>query len=365
MIDTTTVKQQTDLLSLVGRDTRLIKVASREYSGACPRCGGNDRFHVNQDKGWFCRYCTGDPDGITGHWHDAIDYLMWRDNIDFIAAYKRLGGNTAISEEDRARIKSERDQRENERKANELKQRRDKRTELDTSRVWLEYYSNLDTLDKRDLWHKRGLSDLWIDYFQVGYCPSRTFGAGDTTTTSASITIPTMVPELTSNGALQGASLSWSCIGLAHRLLSDNTPGGKYRPHSSGLGKSLFNCDLYSTSILGPVLIVEGEIKAMVTWAMMQDYIADHKSMLSGYTVIGVAGKSIKSEWLDELNAASTVTICLDPDALTEAERTARAIGSDRARVIDLPGKIDDMIIEGSIKPRTLEGLIRGARRIK
>src|SRR5207245_596775 len=46
-IDTEAIKQRTDLLGLIGADTRLKKVAMTgggEYAGACPFCGGRDRF---------------------------------------------------------------------------------------------------------------------------------------------------------------------------------------------------------------------------------------------------------------------------------------------------------------------------------
>ena len=53
-IDTWAVKQRTDLLGLIGADTRLKKVAStadREYAGPGPFCGGRDRFQVQPAKG--------------------------------------------------------------------------------------------------------------------------------------------------------------------------------------------------------------------------------------------------------------------------------------------------------------------------
>lgn len=365
MIDTTTIKQQTDLLDLINTNTSLQKIGSIEYAGPCPKCGGNDRFHVNVDKGWFCRVCTGSPDGSSGHWHDAIDYLMWRDGIDFISAYKRLGGDTTISDTDRERLKVERKRIEQERKEAEEAERQTKRAELHASQVWKEYYANLDSLNKRELWHKRGLSDLWIDYFQVGYCPSKIFGFAEKAIDSPSITIPTFRTKLIETNDQNGRQLEWHCIGLVHRLLLDNTPGGKYRPHTSGLGKGLFICDLYGQNIIGPVLLVEGEIKAMVAWAMIQDSVYKKSSVLGRFTVVGVSGKSIKPEWLDELSGASEVYICLDPDARKEAEQTAHTIGPERARLLDLPGKIDDMINEGSIDARSFEGLIKGARRVK
>ena len=47
--DVETIKQNTDLLTLIGCDTALKKVASTkggEYAGPCPFCGGRDRFRV-------------------------------------------------------------------------------------------------------------------------------------------------------------------------------------------------------------------------------------------------------------------------------------------------------------------------------
>lgn len=77
------------LLDLIGRDTVLRKVASTrggEFAGACPFCGGTDRFHVQPNYGdgyWFCRQC-----GAKG---DAIEYVKKRDNVPFKVAVQTLG----------------------------------------------------------------------------------------------------------------------------------------------------------------------------------------------------------------------------------------------------------------------------------
>lgn len=68
-------KASVDLLSLIGRDTILRKVANTrggEYAGACPVCKGRDRFHVQPNYGggyFFCRQCEAKG--------DAIAYLRW------------------------------------------------------------------------------------------------------------------------------------------------------------------------------------------------------------------------------------------------------------------------------------------------
>src|SRR5438067_4287807 len=77
-----------DLLSLVGRDTTLRRVAGTrggEYAGPCPLCGGEDRFRIQPEQGrWWCRGCR-------DRWGDAIDYIRWRDGISFIDACRALG----------------------------------------------------------------------------------------------------------------------------------------------------------------------------------------------------------------------------------------------------------------------------------
>lgn len=62
--------QTADLYTLIGQDTVLRKAAGThggEYQGACPFCGGKDRFRVwpNDTKsGWWCRMCEKGGDAI-------------------------------------------------------------------------------------------------------------------------------------------------------------------------------------------------------------------------------------------------------------------------------------------------------------
>jgi len=89
MIDTTEIHQTVDLLTLIGRDTELKRMASTnggEWAGPCPFCGGRDRFRVwpNADPPrWWCRQCA-----CNG---DAIAYIMQRDGLGFLAACDALG----------------------------------------------------------------------------------------------------------------------------------------------------------------------------------------------------------------------------------------------------------------------------------
>ena len=85
-MDASRINQTIELLSLVRHG---LKKAGRYHFGACPFCGGVDRFtikHTPEGDRWHCRQC-GD-----GKYHTAIDYIMRRDNCDFKTAYQTLTG---------------------------------------------------------------------------------------------------------------------------------------------------------------------------------------------------------------------------------------------------------------------------------
>jgi phage/plasmid primase-like uncharacterized protein len=84
------------------RDADLIRLAEQygvtlrrsavnEVSGACPRCGGRDRFSIKvKERIWFCRHCggPGNKDGGKG----AIDLVMLVEDCGFVEAVQRLTG---------------------------------------------------------------------------------------------------------------------------------------------------------------------------------------------------------------------------------------------------------------------------------
>jgi hypothetical protein len=78
------------MATLQGLDLRLKKNGPHELTGACPRCGGVDRFNVNTTKGaWFCRGC----DAKGG---DGISLLMHVRGLVFREAVEDLIGEIAV-----------------------------------------------------------------------------------------------------------------------------------------------------------------------------------------------------------------------------------------------------------------------------
>ena len=81
-INTEQLKQNIDLRELAGRYTELRKETSNELSGACPKCGGADRFHCTAH--WYmCRHCH-EKRG------DAIEFTQWLKGCDFKQAAAML-----------------------------------------------------------------------------------------------------------------------------------------------------------------------------------------------------------------------------------------------------------------------------------
>ena len=360
MNDLVALTKNVDLVGLIGKDVRLVKVSAREYAGPCVRCGGRDRFRLNLDRGWFCRQCQEAPDS-GGHWHDAIDYIQFRDGLTFVDAVERLTGRRQVTPEEAARIEEMHRQHVAELERQEAETRKAAADELTTSGDWQRYNANLKEDPRaREYWRVRGIADDWQDYYGLGYCPERDWKAGSETVRSASLTIPYFIPVVEQHPG-EGDDYTWRVIDLKHRLLMTDAPGGKYRHHIAGCGNNLFVTDLFvhPERLFADVLIVEGEIKAMVVNACLYDEDNCH---LPSLTVIGVPGKNWKPEWIAQFQRAERVFVCLDPDAYKDAGRLASMIG-EQARNILLPEKIDDLILAGALNRNTLRRLFDGAWR--
>jgi len=354
MIDVEAINASINLVDMIGKYTRLRKCGPNEYCGACPRCGGDNRLHVQPLK-WFCRQCHSDK-----AWDDAIGFTMWFHGIDFKAACTQLGGRTLnATPEQLAQIAAQRAEAERlELEAARAEQRK-AAERLNQSKVWEVYHHHPKTYE---MWQARGLSPSWVRFYKLGYCPSHEFTHEDKVFTSPTLTIPYWRID---------DKHEWQCIGLRHRLLLDNAPGGKYRPEHAGLGNHLFFADPCALRDR-KILIVEGEIKAMVTWAAMWDDCNGLEcSECADYdlAVIGVPGASWKSEYLQDLVEAQRDFICFDPDTFDRPAnakpdwkpspvRMRDAIG-DKAKVIRLPQKIDDLINAGIIDAQFLVELMR------
>ena len=345
-----------ELVDLIGRTTVLRKVGSSEYAGACPFCGGTDRFHVNLASGWFCRKCTGVP-GADGHWGDAIDFIRKLDGCSFAEARERLGIDGGISDERARGIEEERERADAQERERKHKNSARILAQIQGGHLDEIYHANLGDEDGRGwkLWEGRGLSRAWVQYWGLGYCPARvwTDRKGENVT-SDSLTIPYYEPEY-------GESCEFRLKGLQHRLLDTGAIKrlGKYRPERGGIEKELFWTSVTERH-QNPtdLLLVEGEIKAMVTWANLWTKDTD-MPMAPMLSVVGVPGMQWRGDWLALFRSARRVWVCFDPDETAReiARKLAVVIGA-QAAPLNLPDKIDDLFNIGALSGQGLIDLL-------
>ena len=126
--------KRADLVSLAERHTTLKRESAKEHSGPCPRCGGDDRFHVSAgDQGegwWFCRQCHQKPG-------DAIEFARWlTPGLSFRAAVEQLSGSGITSPASPAAQRRQPEHRQAPAQAEEWRQRAERMVADAQRRLW-------------------------------------------------------------------------------------------------------------------------------------------------------------------------------------------------------------------------------------
>lgn len=209
--------------------------------------------------------------------------------------------------------------------------------ELQEARTWMRYHEQL-TDEARAKWESWGIPEFYQEYWQLGYDPDRVILSGGTEWHTPTMTIPIFEP-------------GWNCINIRHRLLNPPKPSDKYRPERSGLPASLYIAEP-ELGLTGRTILVEGEKKAMVTFIT-----ADDPNM----QVVGIPGKTPNYALIEKMGECNPVYIILDPDAQADARRVALMLGHERCRLIELPGKIDDLIIAHDLDKFWMRRVMRQA----
>ena len=303
----------TDPVGLAERHWSIsLKRASRQeyYSiSGCPFCGSSgdktDRFRIFLDGSprYWCRQC-----GKQGF----LDVLEKRD---------------PLTPEEKRLYRIEAEQRRQAQRQAETERRLTALEQMHKCKDHIAYHQALDE-QTLEYWWTEGMTTETINKYMLGYCTSC-----PTFRESPSYTIP-----IINRGKLEN---------IRHRIIRPNG-AGKYRPHCSGLGLSLFNVDSLDRA-KKRILIVEGEKKCLVV-------------QQSGFPSVGITGKrSFKGEWLDWFIHIRTVYVVLDPDATESAYRLAAVFGR-RGRVVEMPVKIDDAIVKYRASSFDIENFLRLAR---
>ena len=324
-----------DLLQICEQAGAQFHRQSGGYRSHCPLHGGDgeNNFSVYQDDGkqkWRCH----SADCGQG---DVIDFVMiWR-KLDQRGAIEYLTGGKSITPAEAAQLAQDRANRAEEYKQKKEAEYLDALHALRMAKAWVTYYHNLlDNQQARRLWYARGVPDVFQDIWQLGYADKFSYMTNAGRWISPSLVIPIF--------AIGQAEP----INIRHRILNPASPKDKYRPERSGLRSAPFIADPEQEH--ERVLVVEGEIKAMVSYIALDD---------SKLQVYGIPGKN-NFEALKDALIGHEVYILLDPDAGDQAARMAQMV---KGRVINLQVKVDDAINAGHLTGRGLHRLMKNARK--
>lgn len=298
---------------LQGKVQYVRQVAKDEWSSSCPNCGGTthkngefpDRFRMwtnargkNKILGW-CRHCSyvWFPDTEKPPSREEFD--AWRKEQIQVEEQRKREAERAI-----ALLKSE--------------------------KVWMLYHERLNDWAKEVI-KSWGIREDWAHYWKLGLIEdyivySKTNGEYHT----PAISIPVW-------------QRNWDVANVKIRTL--NPKGSEDRYRSMYKVGQAFPFVSFPALDSDTVLVVEGEKKAMVSAQWSEEK----------YQVIGIPSKTPNPEVLRVLDNFGKVIICLDPDAkevenengISALDRLTKIVGRERVAVLDLPDKVDDMIIRG------------------
>lgn len=320
--------QKTDLRDLVEKAGGQIK----GNRCACPIHGGHDAtgFAIFREGGrelWKC--FSGDCGG-----GDAIDFVIaWR-GYEFKRACEFLGGNIQDDPQEMKRLADERLARAAKELEDKQKRLEAARREMQVAEMHLHYHDTMGDW-ARLMWVNRGLDEGLQEFWTLGACEDFLINGDYHTPT---LTIPILNEQR-------------QLLNIKHRLVKPQKPNDKYRPERPGLGTFPPFLSIPEMGYDGGMIVVtEGEIKAMVTWARLDE---------SDVQVIGVPGRTQFKALESDLKGKNVVVIP-DPGAEKDALDFAKSI---HAKYLPVKDKIDDYILETGISANELYSQLKYARK--
>ena len=303
-----------EFAALAGKVHHIQQHSPTEYSSSCPVCG--DQGHTGKD--WPDRFRLFVDEKVLG-WCRRCGHLWFPDMADPDAPKPTREQVDAWRKEQIAR---EEDRKRSAERA---------LAHLQDSERWEFYYAQLDDM-ARAYWERRGIPQDWQSLWRLGWDRGHRFG--DFVTDVA--TIPLF-------------GTGWQIRQIKYRLIDEAK--GRYRYELSGVEGPAFLCDP-DGDYSGHVYAIEGEIKAAVTFARLDD---------AGTAMIGMPGTNPGPSTLDMLRQAGRVTLVMDPNAKRDGIRLAREIGIGKTWLLVPPMKIDDGLLAQGLDRREVRNLLGGA----
>lgn len=289
---------------------------SAEFSAECPKC--SDSGHYGNDAPDRFRMFPSEPGHNARGFCRQCGYFSWAD--EDTPEYKPTREQMEAANRERLRLY-------------ELENRRikEKIRRIASSDFWKHWHSDMSD-GQRELWHKEGIVDWAIEEYKLGFCQDHIAFHDGAEWHTPTLTIPHW-------------GSGWELVNIQHRLLNPPEPGDKYR-QTAGLPAAMFLTEP-DKELKGAALVVEGAKKAIVTMLHIGG---------KDLRVVGLPGKSPSGEMLSQLDKCEPVYLCLDPDAYVPTRtkdgkpvkpavnRIVERVGRERARIVKLPCKPDDLL---------------------
>ncbi len=339
-IDLSALKLQIDLLALTSAHTDLRRVAASgggEWAGACPFCGGKDRFRVQPyarpEPRWLCRHCT------DGKWQDAIAFgQRLYPNLSFREVCERLAGGRLILRSSHARAQPV-IQPAYQPPPDEWQRLARQSIERAQAALW-----ERAGLAARRYLAQRGLSEATLQVWKVGYSAGFQIGA---------MLVPrgVVIPCITGGqvwylkiALLPGQPIRCPRCG-AQATARQPCPGcglvSKYRGVSGNRTAAIFGGDQLRGAV--QALFVEGEFDALIAW-----------QALAGEWPVCTVGSATNrldlATWGAYLLTLEKLLAIYDPDAAGESGRRWLEGLSERVRPLRLPAgakDVNDFVLQG------------------
>lgn len=322
--------------SLQGKVSYVQRKSNMEYSSTCPQCYGT----VHSDGEWPDRFVMLLRSSTTGG-----PFAFCR-MCDYKWFPGRVAGNE-VSPETIALLEQQAEAYRN----RKSKERQDKLAAFTTGELWAELHRRMQD-EQRQWWIDNGIPVNWQDYLRLGYMSEKTY----TNHSGELVKAPAYtIPYFHEN---------WQFITMQYRLVGADDQD-RYR-FETNLGTSYYMVTP-SMPIGKKVVVCEGAKKAIVS------------AIYGGTQDMTFLGIPSKVDWrkngiLEAVEHCERVWIILDPDCWTPPQNAkagwkpepvafAEAVGN-RARIVDLPNKVDDAILKMGLTTEEFQASLRYARRL-
>ncbi len=319
---------------LEGRVNCVQQESRTTWTSSCPLCGG-DVHPDGAPSDRFVMFCDEHPTGVCRKCESVVYPDQFGD-----------GTYTRPSPEALERRRQEERARQERIKATAEAALR----MLADDELWLRFYDDLRA-DGRAYWERRGVPKPFQDLWQLGMRRGWRLPGTDGNWYELDAA---SIPLRDGNAKVQN---------IKYRLVNEPAAvKGRYRYHVRDVPGIPFICNPLMP-VEGDVLVIEGEIKAMVVFATLDDANAQ---------AVGMPGLTPGPATVEALKGAERITLVTDPGSRAQAEYLIRGdkqkgvegLGVERCRLLVTAAKVDDAILGMGADRYDVQRWLRQARKV-